>query len=66
MDEGGPTDITALRRKAIEAQSGLAALADLYVLAVRAAKDPGAVTPDEVRTLAEGILRHVKPHIGKR
>ena len=66
MDEGGPIDITALRQKAIESQSGLAALADLYALALRATKNPSVITPDEVRALAEGILRHVKPHIGER
>ena len=66
MDEGGPIDITALRRKAMQAQSGLTELADLYSLALRAAKDPSAITLDEVKALAEGILKHVKPHIGRR
>lgn len=66
MDEGEPIDMTAMRRKALEAQAELTSLAALYSLALRVREDPSAASPDDVGQLAEGVLKHVKPYIGKR
>ncbi len=66
MDDAEPIDMTALRQKAIQAQAELTTLATLYNLAVRGVSEPATLTEAEVKMLAEGILRHVKPHIGRR
>lgn len=65
-DEDDPVDMIALHRLAREAQSEMTALAQLYILALKAREYPSAITEREVERLAEGVLKHVKPYIRKR
>ena len=63
MDEENPTSFISLRRKALEAEAELLALANVFRLAIRGVKEPESITVDEIRLLAQAVLKHVRPTV---